>query len=94
MSDYQRYTVLPVRKVFEIADEILPERAGVERTRASRHSVTYTGQEGTVTLDAHRHGVATDVIARTNQLRTSKLDGAVRFLFNQLPYQPGDPPRE
>jgi hypothetical protein len=93
MSDYQRYTSLPVREVFQKAEEVLPERAGLTRSRDSRHSVTYTGAEGTVTLDAHRHGPSTDVVARTNQLRTSKLDIAVRHLFNQLPYQPGDPPR-
>jgi hypothetical protein len=94
MADYQRYTVLPVREVFRIADEILRERAGLTRSRESRHSLTYSGQEGTVTLDAHRHGIATDLIARTNQLRTSKLDIVVRHLMNQLPYQNGDPPRE
>jgi hypothetical protein len=93
MSDYQRYTSLPVREVFQKAEEVLTERAGLTRSRDSRHSVTYTGAEGTVTLDAHRHGPSTDVVARTNQLRTSKLDIAVRYLFNQLPYQPGDPPR-
>jgi hypothetical protein len=94
MSDYQRYTVDSVREVFAKAEEILPERAGLHRTRESRHSVTYTGAEGTVVLEAHRHGPATDVVARTNQLRTSKVDGVVRYLLNQLPYQPGDPARE
>ena len=94
MSDYQRYTVLPVREVFGKADTILTERAGLRRTRESRHSVTYNGAEGTVTLDAHRHGPMTDVVARTNQLRTSKVDGVVRYLLNQLPFQPGDPERE
>jgi hypothetical protein len=56
MSDYQRYTSLPVREVFQKAEEVLTERAGLTRSRDSRHSVTYTGAEGTVTLDAHRHG--------------------------------------
>jgi hypothetical protein len=91
MSDYQRYTADPTREVLRKADQILTERAGVRRTRESRHSVTYAGPEGTVVLDVHRHGVATDVVARTNQLRTSKLDAVVRYLLNQLPYQPGDP---
>jgi hypothetical protein len=91
MSDYQRYTVDPTREVLRKAAEILTERAGLNRTRESRHSVTYSGAEGTVVLDVHRHGVVTDVIARTNQLRTSKLDGVVRHLLNSLPYQPGDP---
>ena len=48
----------------------------------------------TVTLNAHRHGATTEVVAITNQLRTSKVDNVVRFLFNQLPYQPGDEPPE
>ena len=91
MSDYQRYTADAAREVLRKADEILTERAGVRRTRESRHSVTYSGAEGTVVLDVHRHGFLTDVVARTNQLRTSKLDTVVRYLLNQLPYQPGDP---
>ena len=91
MSDYQRYTADPTREVLRKADEILTGRAGLSRSRESRHSVTYTGAEGTVVLDIHRHGVTTDVVARTNQLRTSKLDGVVRYLLNSLPYQPGDP---
>jgi hypothetical protein len=56
--------------------------------------VTYSGGEGTVVLEAHRHGLSTQVTARTDRLRTSKVDGVVRHLFNQLPYQWGDPPRE
>ena len=91
MSDYQRYTADATREVFRKADEILTGRAGLHRTRESRHSVTYTGPEGTVVLDVHRHGMVTDVVARTNQLRTSKVDTVVRYLLNQLPYQPGDP---
>ena len=91
MSDYQRYTADPSREVLRKAEEILTERGGLRRTRESRHSVTYPGAEGTVILDVHRHGMLTDVVARTNQLRTSKVDGVVRYLLNQLPYQPGDP---
>lgn len=90
MSDYQRYTYLPMREVFKQAEEILPERAGLRRTREGGHAVTYSGPEGTVTLDVHRHGATTEVVATTNQLRTSKLDNVVRFLLNRLPYQPGD----
>jgi hypothetical protein len=94
MSDYERQTVLPTREVFRLADEILTTRAGLSRTRGSGHSVTYSGGEGTVTLDAHRHGPVNVVTARTNQLRTSKIDNVVRYLMNQLPYQHGDPARE
>lgn len=94
MADYQRYTADPVREVFRKAEEILTARAGLRRSRESEHTVTYTGGEGTVAIDAHRHGAQTDVVVRTNQLRTSKVDGVVRYLLNQLPYQPGDPARE
>lgn len=94
MSDYERQTVLPTREVFRIAHEILTERGELERTRENHHSVTYSGGEGTVTLEAHRHGPVTVVTARTNQLRTSKIDNVVRYLLNQYPYQHGDPPRE
>jgi len=94
MSDYERSTVLPTREVFARAHEVFTERAELSRTEESAHRVTYTGGEGTVTLEAHRHGLATQVVARTDRLRTSKVDGVVRYLFNQLPYQWGDPPRE
>jgi hypothetical protein len=94
MSDYERLTVLPTREIFNRAHEIFTERADLKRTRDSHHSVSYTGGEGTVTLEVHRHGPVAAVTARTNQLRTSKLDTVVRHLLNQLPYQPGDPERE
>jgi len=94
MSDYERSTVLPTREVFARAHEILTERAELSRTEETSHRATYTGDEGTVVLEAHRHGLATQVTARTDRLRTSKVDGVVRYLFNQLPYQWGDPPRE
>ncbi len=94
MSDYERNTIYPISKVFEVTDEVLPTRAGLERTRSGRHGVTYTGGEGTATIEAHRHGAMTTVTVRTNQLRTSKLDTVVRHLLNQLPYQPGDPARD
>ena len=94
MSDYERLTVLPAREVFARAHAIFPERAELEVRDEGRHHVTYTGGEGTVTLEAHRHGMATVVTARTDRLRTSKVDGVVRYFMNQLPYQWGDPPRE
>jgi hypothetical protein len=94
MSDYERSTVLPIREIFQRADEILTERAELARTDEGRHHVTYSGGEGTVTLEAHRHGPSTIVTIRTDRLRTSKVDGVVRYLLNQLPYQWGDPPRE
>lgn len=94
MSDYQRYTVTPTREIFEKADEAFTERAGLQRTKETHHSVTYSGAEGTVTVDVHRHGQQNDVVIRTDQLRTSKLDGVARYFLNQLPYQAGDPVRQ
>lgn len=94
MADYERSTVLSIREVFERADEIFTGRGELERVQAARHAVTYSGGEGTVALEAHRHGPATVVTAVTDRLRTSKLDGVVRYFMNQLPYQHGDPPRE
>lgn len=94
MSDYERSTVLPTRVVFERADEIFRERGELTRGEQSGHQATWSGPEGTVVLEAHRHGVSTLVTARTDRLRTSKLDAVVRHLMNQLPYQHGDPPRE
>jgi hypothetical protein len=94
MADYERKTVLPITRVFELAEELLTERAGLQRTRVGNHAMTLSGGEGTVHLEGHRHGPMTTVTVRTNQLRTSKVDIAVRHLLNQLPYQPGDPARE
>lgn len=94
MADYERMTALSTKEVFERAHEIFSsDRIDLKRTRDSHHAVTYTGGEGTVTLEAHRHGMYSAVVARTNQLRTSRLDNVVRHLLNALPYQAGDPPR-
>lgn len=94
MADYERSTVLSIREVFERANEIFTGRGELERVQTSRHALTYSGGEGTVALEAHRHGPVTVVTAVTDRLRTSKLDGVVRYFMNQLPYQHGDPPRE
>ncbi|MDR0787194.1 MAG: hypothetical protein LBG44_04955 [Gemmatimonadota bacterium] len=94
MSDYERNTVLPVSKILELSDRVLLERAGLERTRSGHHGATYSGAEGTAVIEAHPHGAVISVSARTDQPRTSKLDGVVRHLLNQFPYQAGDPPRE
>lgn len=94
MSDYERLTALPAREIWARADEILTTRAELALTNETAHGRTYSGQEGTVVLDVHRHGPSALVTARTDRLRTSKVDIVVRFLMNQLPYQPGDPPRE
>jgi hypothetical protein len=94
MSDYERSTVLPGREIFRLAEEILTERADLARVEEGRHHATYSGAEGTVIVEAHRHGPSSIVTVRTDRLRTSKVDGVVRDLLNQLPYQWGDPPRE
>ena len=94
MSDYERNTHLSAREVFARADEILTQRAELTRTNETGHSVSYSGAEGNVTIEAHRHGLATVVTAQTDRLRTSKADNVVRYLMNQLPYQPGDPIRQ
>ena len=60
------------------------------RTKATGHGATYSGEEGTVTLSAHRHGMYTEVVASTDRLRTSRLDYEVQRFLNQLPYEPGD----
>lgn len=78
----------------EIVDEVLTSRAGLQKTGSDHHGATYTGGEGTVAIQAHRHGVVTTVTVRTDQLRTSKVDMVVRHMLNQLPFQAGDPPRE
>lgn len=94
MSDYERLTALGLREVWERTDEVLTTRGELALTQEGRHGRTYAGPEGTVHVEAHRHGPSTSVVFRTDRLRTSKVDGVVRYLMNQLPYQPGDPPRE
>jgi hypothetical protein len=94
MSDYERMTALSAREIWARVDEILTQRGEVSLTREGHHDRTYSGGEGTVVVEVHRHGPAAVVTARTDRLRTSKIDGVVRHLMNQLPYQPGDPPRE
>lgn len=94
MADYERSTVLPARDVFALAEQIFAERAELAPLKSDRHHATFTGAEGTVDVEAHRHGPYLVVAARTDRLRTSKVDAVVRYFMNQLPYQAGDPPRE
>lgn len=90
MAGYQRKTVLPPSEVFERAESFLPERVGLAKSKSTGHSVTYTGDEGTVTLSAHPHGFYTEVMASTDRLRTSRLDYEIQVFLNRLPYEPGD----
>ena len=41
-------------------------------------------------LSAHRHGPYTDVTARTDRLRTSRMDNEIQRFLNYLPYEYGD----
>ena len=90
MAGYQRKTALSPSEVLVSAGEVLPELAGLSRSEESSHGATYDGEEGTVTLTAHRHGAFTDVVASTDRLRTSRLDYEVQRFLNRLPYEPGD----
>jgi hypothetical protein len=93
MAEYERVTATGVREVLRLAEEILKERIPIEKTGMDRHSVTLSGGDGTVTIQAHRHGFDTVVKASTDQLRTSRLDLETQFFLNKLPYQPGDVPQ-
>ncbi len=90
MAGYQRKTALSPQEILARAEEILPERIGLSKTKSSDHGATYTGKEGTVTLSAHPHGYYTDVVASTDRLRTSRLDYEIQIFLNHLPYEPGD----
>lgn len=90
MAGYQRKTAATPSRVMEEAAEVLPGILGLSRTKEGSHSVTYSGEEGTVTLTAHRHGPYTDVVAETDRLRTSRIDYEIQRFLNRLPYEPGD----
>ena len=90
MAGYQRKTALSPQIILARAEEIIPDRIGLSKTMSSGHRATYTGEEGTVTLDAHPHGYYTEVVASTDRLRTSRLDYEIQIFLNHLPYEPGD----
>ena len=90
MAGYQRKTALNPKEILEQAEVIIPDRIGLARSKGSSHGATYTGEEGTVTLSAHRHGAYTEVVASTDRLRTSRLDYEIQRFLNHLPYEPGD----
>lgn len=85
-----RKTALSPEEVLSVAEELLPERIGLNRAKSSGHGATYTGEEGTVTLSAHRHGAYTQVVANTDRLRTSRVDYEIQKFLNHLPYEPFD----
>ena len=90
MAGYQRKTALAPSEVLAKAEDFLPEMLGLTQSKNTKHSATYNGAEGTVTVTAHRHGPYTDVVAQTDRLRTSRMDYEVQRLLNQMPYEPGD----
>ena len=90
MAGYQRKTALSPKDVLAKADEVLPEIVKLTRSKGSSHDASFSGEEGTVTLSAHRHGPYTEVVASTDRLRTSRLDYEIQKFLNLLPYEPGD----
>jgi len=90
MAGYQRKTALTPEEVLSKADEVIPAILGLIRSKGTSHDASFTGEEGTVTLAAHRHGPYTDVVASTDRLRTSRLDYEIQKFLNLLPYEPGD----
>jgi hypothetical protein len=87
---YERMTAASIKDALEQAEQVLLERLPLEKGGGDAHSVRLTGGDGTVTIHAHRHGLETQVEARTDQLRTSRLDLEVQYYLSMLPYQPGD----
>ena len=90
MAGYQRKTALAPSDILAQAEELLPERLGLTKSKGTGHGATYTGQEGTVVVSAHRHGPYTLVVADTDRLRTSRMDYEIQRFLNALPYEPGD----
>jgi len=90
MAGYQRKTALGPEEVLARAEELLPDQLGLSRTRAGDHDATFSGEEGTVTLSAHRHGPYTNVTVSTDRLRTSRMDYEIQKFLTELPYEPGD----
>ena len=90
MAGYQRKTALSPGEALSLAEQMLPERIGLSRTKSSGQGATYTGAEGTVTLSVHRHGPYTEVVANTDGLRTSRVDYEIQKFLNHLPYEPFD----
>ena len=90
MANYQRFTAATIADVLARAEEVLTARLPLRRTAETHHSITLSGDDGTATFTCHRHGLETDVVAATDQLRTSRLDNDVQYLMTLLPYQPDD----
>jgi hypothetical protein len=87
---YERMTAAPMREVLQKAEEVLTSRLPIRKVAGDSHSVRLEGGDGVVTITTHRHGLDTQVLASTDQLRTSRLDLDVQYFMTLLPYQPGD----
>ncbi len=90
MAGYVRKTALSPAEVLDRAAETLPTQIGLKRSRHGHHEATYSGAEGTVTIHAHPHSLYTEVTAKTDRLRTSRMDYEIQRFLNRLPYEPGD----
>ena len=90
MASYERTTAATVRDILQQAETVLTGRLPLKKVKADPHSITLSGGDGTVTIKAHRHGLDNVVEARTDQLRTSRLDLDTQYFMGLLPYQPGD----
>ena len=90
MANYERTTAATTADILKQAEEVLTGRLPLKKTKADHHSITLSGPDGTVTIKAHRHGLDTVVEAKTDQLRTSRLDLDTQYYMGLLPYQPGD----
>jgi hypothetical protein len=92
MASYERTTSAAMAEVLAVAQQLLTERLPLQKTAGDRHAVTLQGEDGRVTITVHRHGLETQVIADTDQLRTSRLDTETQYFLGKLPYQPGNTP--
>ena len=90
MAGYIRKTVSSTAEILTLAEDFLPSILGLARTAASGHGATWSGEEGTVTLDVHPHSLYNEVEVLTDQLRTSRMDYEIQRFLTKLPYEPGD----
>src|SRR5690606_23892488 len=93
MADYERMTAASIREVLKTAEEVLTSRLPIQKVSEDRHSITFKGEDGTVTIEAHRHGPDTLVPARTGPPPPSSLALGTQPFLSTLPSQPGAPAR-
>jgi len=90
MASYERTTAASIGDILRQAEQVLTARLPLKKIKEDQHSITLSGGDGTVTIKAHRHGLDAVVEAKTDQLRTSRLDLDTQYYMGTLPYQPGD----